>query len=65
MLELLASVPAVAAVSIGTRPILKSRARRQRSERREQGHKREAGMRWASMWLAKDKRQKKLTHRQD
>ena len=65
MFEFLAIVPAVAAMSIGTRSILKSRARRQRSERRQQRHKREAGIWWATMWLSKDKRQKKLTYRQD
>jgi hypothetical protein len=65
MFEFLAIVPAVAAMSIGTRSILKSRARRQRSERRQQRHKREAGIWWATMWLSRDKRQKKLTYRQD
>ena len=65
MFEFLAIVPAVAAMSIGTRSILKSRARRQRSERREQRHKREAGIWWATMWLSRDKRQRKLTYLQD
>jgi len=65
MVELLAIVPAVVAMSIGTRSLLKSRERRQRSERRRQRHKREAGIWWATMWLSKDKRQKKLTYRQD
>lgn len=65
MFEFLAIVPAVAVVSIGTRSILKSRARQQRSERRQQRHKREAGVWWATMWLSRDKRQKKLTYRQD
>jgi len=65
MFELLTIVPAAVAMSIGTRSIFKSRERRQRSERRRQRHKREAGIWWATMWLSKDKRQKKLTYRQD
>lgn len=65
MVELLAIVPAVAVVSIGTRSILQSRARRRRSERRCQRHKREAGIWWASLWLGRANRQKKLTYRQD
>jgi hypothetical protein len=65
MFELLTIVPAAVAMSLGTRSILKSRERRQRSERRRQRHKREAGIWWAMMWLSKDKRQKKLTYRQD
>lgn len=62
MLEPLAIVAAVAAGLIGTRSILQSRARRQRSERRRQRRKREAGIWWASLWLGRVNRQKKLTY---
>jgi hypothetical protein len=65
VIELFAVIPAVAAGLIGTRSIMKLRTRQRRSERRRLRYRREAGIWWASMWLAKDKRQKKLTHRQD
>ena len=65
MVELFVVVPAVAAGLIGTRSIVKRRARQQRGERRRLRYRREAGVWWATMWLSKDRRQKKLAYRQD
>lgn len=65
VLQLITVVPIVVTVSIVTRSVLQSRARRQRSARRRQRHRREAGTWWAAMWLSRDRRQKKLTHKPD
>jgi len=62
VLELIAVVPGLAVVSIGARSVVKGRARVQRRERRRIRHRREAGIWWATMWLARNRGQKRLTY---
>lgn len=55
----------VAALSLIVHDLRKERARRRRSERRRQRNRRNDGIWWATMWLGRDRRQKKLPDMRD